>query len=61
MAAIGGSGSSAAGTVAGLPVAAAVFEDVCAAYGVLRAFSWHLKLSPFSLEDLAAGVAAAWS
>lgn len=36
----------------------AAVGDLLAAYNALRAFSWQLRLSPFSFPDFAAAMAA---
>ena len=42
----------------GLAVPSATVGDLLAAYNALRAFSWQLRLSPFSFPDFAAAMAS---
>ena len=50
--------ADAAQGLAELAVPSAAMGDLLAAYNTLRAFSWQLRLSPFSFPDFVAAMAA---
>lgn len=50
--------ADAAAGVAELAVPSTAMGDLLAAYNTLRAFSWQLRLSPFSFPDFVAAMAA---
>lgn len=41
-----------------VPMSGAAFAHLISAYNILRAFSWQLRLSPFSLQELIVGLAS---